>query len=1096
MSRGSQRLHLALAVLLAASSFSVAETGNGRSLPVSWLDDADLTDVFFLDPDRGWAVGDRGVIWSTSDGGRRWQLQASGVTCRLESIHFVDRQNGWIVGGRSRPYSPHSIGVVLRTTDGGRHWSLVSRLQLPWLRKVCFFDQKHGVAVGDSTAMYPTGLFRTHDGGQTWVAAAGATANEWLAGDFAFDGSGVLVAADQTAVIDGSRRPMQIFRRKPLGLRQVRNVESTLAGVSWLVGDGGAIRISRDGGATWKEPQDRTRHAARSQIDFRAVATAGRGCWVAGAPGSIVLHSSDEGKSWSAALTGQTAPIHALFFLSQDRGWAVGAMGTILATRDGGRTWRSQRPARRAALMAVFAEPKDVPFELLAQLSGNEGYRSVVEILTRRDLETETLSLAGSTRKVHQAVSLSGGSSASVSWRFQKRGLTPFSGAAQKDLEEHLVRQIRIWRPDVIVTHSAENRGEDALGPSIQRAIVDAIEKAADPQQYAAQISVGGLRPWRVKRVFASSKETESSDVILVPAQFGPRLGRSLASQAAMARAVLNDRFQPSPPRLAFRALLSAQSNTAKRQQWFDGLVLTPGGAARRVSGSLPAASLSALKRSAQRQQMIEQLLSSDSSPQTAVALLGQIDELTKDMEADSATGILFQLAWSYSEDLRFDLAAEVLHLLVRRYPDHDLAPPSLSWLVTYLGSAEAAWQVDRLGLSHFPGVASLAVGRQSQHRVVSGTIDFADYVENRRGPAHFAESSEQNVPVPLASEGLRIGSKKEGYGSQLPRPEHRTVSAQQNQSVGYEIALGQRAQQANELIKWMHQRWPTLYAEPPPRFVEAAAWRNQQQSGLAERATRAFSARQRRDAWADCARGEMWLRQPRGKSPKPMATCKLGTTKPVLDGRFDDQIWQSARPLRLSAPTPRGPKNLSENLPKRGGQAHFAPKTPQNEPVPGGFRIGSNSATLVMLARDSEYLYLAVRCQKAAGANYPVAKQTRHRDPDLTQRDRVDLYLDLDRDYATYYHLTVDHRGWVADSFWAVSGWNPQWYVASTDAKGQWTAEAAIPLAELAAKPPSRRDVWAIGIQRTIPNVGFQSWSWPAEREPRPEGFGYLSFD
>jgi len=31
---------------------------------------------------------------------------------------------------------------------------------------------------------------------------------------------------------------------------------------------------------------------------------------------------------------------------------------------------------------------------------------------------------------------------------------------------------------------------------------------------------------------------------------------------------------------------------------------------------------------------------------------------------------------------------------------------------------------------------------------------------ENRRGLAHFAESSEQNVPVPLSSEGFRIGSK------------------------------------------------------------------------------------------------------------------------------------------------------------------------------------------------------------------------------------------------------------------------------------------------------------------------------------------------
>jgi len=43
-------------------------------------------------------------------------------------------------------------------------------------------------------------------------------------------------------------------------------------------------------------------------------------------------------------------------------------------------------------------------------------------------------------------------------------------------------------------------------------------------------------------------------------------------------------------------------------------------------------------------------------------------------------------------------------------------------------------------------------------------------------------------------------------------------------------------------------------------------------------------------------------------------------------------------------ATTAEPSKNLSENLLKRGGQAHFAPKTPQNEPVPGGFRIGSES--------------------------------------------------------------------------------------------------------------------------------------------------------
>lgn len=45
--------------------------------------DASLADVVFVDRATGWAVGDRGVIWHTSDGGRSWQLQASGVTSTL-----------------------------------------------------------------------------------------------------------------------------------------------------------------------------------------------------------------------------------------------------------------------------------------------------------------------------------------------------------------------------------------------------------------------------------------------------------------------------------------------------------------------------------------------------------------------------------------------------------------------------------------------------------------------------------------------------------------------------------------------------------------------------------------------------------------------------------------------------------------------------------------------------------------------------------------------------------------------------------------------------------------------------------------------------
>src|SRR5262245_35152687 len=90
--------------------------------PPETLPDAELTAVTFVDADRGWAVGDRGVIWHTSDGGRNWKLQNSGVTCRLEAVQFIDADNGVVVGGWTQPYTHETHGAALRTRDGGRTW--------------------------------------------------------------------------------------------------------------------------------------------------------------------------------------------------------------------------------------------------------------------------------------------------------------------------------------------------------------------------------------------------------------------------------------------------------------------------------------------------------------------------------------------------------------------------------------------------------------------------------------------------------------------------------------------------------------------------------------------------------------------------------------------------------------------------------------------------------------------------------------------------------------------------------------------------------------------------------------------------------------
>ena len=106
---------------------------------VAGVADARLNDVAFVDARQAWAVGDRGAIWHTDDGGAGWRRQASKVACPLHAVWFHDGQTGWAAGGFSRPYTHTSQGVLLRTHDGGKTWTRVPHLKTAGLSADWFF---------------------------------------------------------------------------------------------------------------------------------------------------------------------------------------------------------------------------------------------------------------------------------------------------------------------------------------------------------------------------------------------------------------------------------------------------------------------------------------------------------------------------------------------------------------------------------------------------------------------------------------------------------------------------------------------------------------------------------------------------------------------------------------------------------------------------------------------------------------------------------------------------------------------------------------------------------------------------------------------
>ncbi len=270
------------------------------------------------------------------------------------------------------------------------------------------------------------------------------------------------------------------------------------------------------------------------------------------------------------------------------------------------------------------------------------------------------------------------------------------------------------------------------------------------------------------------------------------------------------------------------------------------------------------------------------------------------------------------------------------------------------------------------------------------------------------------------------------------------------------------RAANAGHFAKLLERMDSGQHAEPGVQFPLAAALRGQGLAQQAERCYQNFTRSRPNDAWGALRRGRAMVRRAEGTAPKAMARAPRADRRPHLDGKLDDPCWQRARPATLSS----------------------------------SLRDDGDWPAVAMLAYDDEFLYLAVDCRCAAGCRYEQAEGTRQRDADLSRRDRVDFYLDIDRDFTTCYRLSVDHRGWTSDDCWNDPSWNPRWYVAAAKSADSWRIEAAIPLAELAPRKPAARDVWVLGVQRTVPGVGFQSWTTPAAIAVMPEGFGYLIFE
>ncbi|MFK7779411.1 MAG: YCF48-related protein, partial [Gimesia sp.] len=962
---------------------------------------------------------------------------------------------GWIAGGGTAAHGHLNQGVLLFTKNGGKTWEELVQKRLPRLHYVRFFGVNEGVVVGDASVRHATGVFKTTDGGKSWQDVVGYESVGYRSAAF-FDVNTGVVAGNQgqlTLVGGGAVLPP---RFPPQGLRGIRDVKLPMTSTGWMVGDGALLRRTDNKGVVWQMPQTSLPDTIKDFFDFQAVEVRGDQVWVAGDPGSVIWHSADRGKTWRQQWTNQSAPLSAIHFVDDQIGCAVGALGTILSTNDGGRTWRSNHAdPRRVALMCVHAKPSQISFDMLSKYAGDQGYRSLVVLPVRRDLGPDGQPHQDLDLRLNESVISVGASMGTLDWRFPVQ-IPELEQNPDRLIEEwnrhtegrlasvtlsRFVAQLRTWRPEVLIID--QPTGNDAASTLVKDAMLQAVRYASDSTRYIEHREQAGLDPWKVKKVYLRLPRGSSGQVSVEADEYLARLGLTASTVAASGKQILGKTLTSEETRSVYRLIDvnqidgSDQQPVIKGGTLFAGIGIAPGSDARRDLFPINDDDEKRNRLLAERQRNIKAFAAKlIGNPQFAAQLLSHLKTITQGLSRRQAALQLEQLAQQYIANQDIVKAEATYQELVEQFPNEPEAVRAMLWLFQLWSSEEVAWQrsrqvpVERSRSTNTPG--------QAKSRV-QNAFQFS-----------------HQMPSPLLSTVRQVGQINTGA-----RENWRTQTAENWKK------------QALASVKWFKKYAPAFLESPELQIPLASLYRMIGSHAKSDEIFRAFHKPAANASWKRIAKAEYWLMHPSSIPPRPVYPCRFTKTKPVLDGFLSDECWQNADELRLTDK----PLTLEENQLETEGD--------------------NLSRPFVLLSYDRENLYIAASIPVKAGLNYLEAPNTgRTYDADLKFHDRLSFAFDIDRDYTTYYQMVVDHRGWTNDRCWIDQSWNPRWYVAREKDQQFWRTEIAIPLNELVPSAKLKHKTWGFSVVRILPAIGLQSWSHPMSSEPRPDTFGLMRFE
>lgn len=325
------------------------QNGGGLWVEVSEPDLPAFSVIHFTGSTIGWAVMEFGDVYKSMDGGVTWNFQFPDPqdSAFVKDLFFTDPEHGWAAGVNFS--IPVQSSFVMHTADAGNTWEYQEDNSWGGFNGIYFTDPAHGCAVGNTGSITCTG-----NGGESWIVLSGSYfrpplydvffINEemgWVCGGNAYPDSSILLKT-----LDGGTSWTSIEMNDGI----FYDVFFTDPLTGWLAGGpktnngNSTILHSTDGGLSWETQYLGSNWLIINEIFFL---NSEIGWALGGSPQtgptqeSLMLSTQDGGENWTEEYWISDKYLAEICFVDSEHGWIAGHQ-IILSTSNGGDSWVEQ----------------------------------------------------------------------------------------------------------------------------------------------------------------------------------------------------------------------------------------------------------------------------------------------------------------------------------------------------------------------------------------------------------------------------------------------------------------------------------------------------------------------------------------------------------------------------------------------------------------------------------------------------------------------------------------------------------------------------------------------------------------------------------